>query len=190
MTLAQLALALLALLLTPGPTNTLMLVAGSEGGWPRLLRLIPVELAAYLAVIVPLALLAERVAGPMAAARPLVAVAAGLWVLYLAIRLWRPAERTAGVTTVSARRVAVTTALNPKGVIMGVVLLPSAGATAASLGLLVLCITVVALLWGGAGAILSRAGGVAPGIGMMRRAASVWLAGLSVMLVLGGIGSA
>lgn len=190
MTYTQLALALLALLLTPGPTNTLMLVAGSESGLRRVLHLVPVELAAYLSVIVPLALLADRMAGPMAAARPVVAIAAGLWVLYLAVRLWRPAEATVGLVTVSARRVAVTTALNPKGVIMGVVLLPAAGATGVSLGVLIFCITVVALIWGGAGSLLPIAGRAAPSIGVMRRAASVWLMGLSAMLLFGGIGSA
>ena len=190
MTLASLTLALLALLLTPGPTNTLILVGGSEGGWRRLARLIPVELAAYLSVIAPLALLAEQMSGPMTAARPFVAVAAGLWVLYLAIRLWRPEKAMAGLGTVTARRVAVTTALNPKGLIMGLVLLPAAGATAASFSILALSIVAVALIWGGMGVLLPRAGRAAPGIGVLRRAASVWLLGLSVMLVLGGIGSA
>ncbi len=190
MTHIELTLALLALLLTPGPTNTLVLVAGSEGGWARVARLIPVELAAYISVIVPLALLSERLAGPMAAVRPVVAVAAGLWVLYLAVRLWRPDTAMAGVGTVTARRLAVTTALNPKGLIMGVVLLPAAGATAGSFALLAVSIAVVALLWGGMGVMLPRAGRAAPGIGVLRRAASVWLMGLSVLLVLGGIGSA
>lgn len=190
MTHLELTLALLALLLTPGPTNTLVLVAGSEGGWARVARLIPVELAAYLAVILPLALLSERLAGPMAAARPVVAVAAGLWVLYLAVRLWRPDEAMAETGTVTARRLALTTALNPKGLVMGVVLLPAAGATATGFALLAACIVVVAMLWGGMGVVLPRAGRAAPGMGFMRRAASVWLMGLSVLLVLGGIGSA
>ncbi len=48
MSLEELVLALLVLLLTPGPTNTLMALAGAERGWTRALRLIPAELAGYL----------------------------------------------------------------------------------------------------------------------------------------------
>lgn len=189
MDLAYLTLALLALLITPGPTNTLMFLAGTEGGLPRVMRLIPVEVAAYLAVILPLALLFHGMSGPMAALRPVLATGAGLWVLYLAIKLWRPdtAQQACGVTPA---RIALTTALNPKGLVMGLVLLPGAGATPGSFAVLAATIAAVALVWGGMGAALPRAGSAAPGIGLLRRAASLWLAGLSVLLVLGGIGAA
>ena len=56
MDLPALTLALLALLLTPGPTNTLMALAGAERGLGGAARLIPAEIAAYLAVTLPLAL--------------------------------------------------------------------------------------------------------------------------------------
>lgn len=190
MTYLELTLALLALLLTPGPTNTLIFLAGSEAGWRHLARLIPAELAAYLAVILPLALLSQALAAPMTAARPVVAVLAGLWVLSLAIRLWRPDPAQAGSASVTAARVAVTTALNPKGLIMGVVLLPAAGATPQAFALLAACILGVALLWGGAGVFLTLSGQAAPRIGLLRRAAAVWLMGLSVFLVAGGLGTA
>lgn len=75
MTLVELGLALTVLLLTPGPTNTLMLMAGAERGLARALWLIPVELAAYLAVVLPLALLAEGLAAQMGILRPVV----GCW---------------------------------------------------------------------------------------------------------------
>lgn len=188
MDLASLTLALLALLLTPGPTNTLMFLAGTEGGWPRIARLIPVEVAAYLAVILPLALLLHGTDGPMARLQPVVAIAAGVWVLHLPIRLWRP-EASPQAGRVTAARIALTTAMNPKGLVMGLVLLPAAGATPGSFAALVASIAAVALIWGGMGAMLPRAGAAAPGIGLLRRAASVWLAGLSAMLVLGGIGA-
>lgn len=190
MDLSYLTLALLALLMTPGPTNTLMFLAGTEGGWPRVARLIPVEVAAYLAVILPLALLFHGMAaGPMAALRPVIATGAGVWVLYLAIKLWRPdaAQQAQGVTPA---RIALTTALNPKGLVMGLVLLPGAGATPGSFAVLAATIAAVALVWGGMGAALPRAGGAAPGFGLLRRAAALWLAGLSVLMVLGGIGAA
>lgn len=190
MTHVELSLALLALLMTPGPTNTLMLLAGREGGVARVARLVPVELGAYLSVIVPIAVMASSLSGQFAALRPVVAIAAGLWVLYLAIRLWRPDRAMVGTMTVTARRLAVTTALNPKGIIMGAVLVPATGVTPASLGLVAGAIAAVALIWGGAGALLPRAGRAAPGVGLLRRAASIWLMGLSMLLLLGGVGNA
>ena len=57
MTMSELTFAILALLLTPGPTNTLVALAASATGWGRALRLLPYEIAAYLLVTLPLALL-------------------------------------------------------------------------------------------------------------------------------------
>ena len=160
MTIAELGLALAILLLTPGPTNTLMLMAGAERGWRGVVRLIPVEVAAYLAVIAPLALLAQGMAAQLEAVRPVVALLAGGWVLYLAWSMWGASAGEAGRGTVSARRLAVTTMLNPKGLIMGLVLLPAAGATPAAFGMLVLCIVVVASAWAGSAAGCRDRGGM------------------------------
>ena len=53
--------AVLALLLAPGPTNTLIGLAGAQHGLHRVARLIPAELAGYLTAIVPVALLGGQV---------------------------------------------------------------------------------------------------------------------------------
>jgi threonine/homoserine/homoserine lactone efflux protein len=185
MTIAELGLALAVLLLTPGPTNTLMLMAGAERGPGGAVRLIAVEVAAYLAVIAPLALLAQGIPAHLEVVRPVVALLAGLWVLYLAWSMWGQSPGEAARGTVSARRLGVTTLLNPKGLIMGLVLLPAAGATPAAFGMLVLCIVMVAALWAGIGCHLPGSGRALPPL--WRRAASVWLAGLAVFIVAGGI---
>jgi threonine/homoserine/homoserine lactone efflux protein len=189
MTIAELSLALMVLLLTPGPTNTLMLMAGAERGWVGSLRLIPVEVAAYLAVIVPLALLAQGLSEQMEVLRPVVAVLAGLWVLYLAFRMWRTEPVAGQEATVTPGRLALTTFLNPKGLIMGLVLLPAAGATGAAFAVLVVAIVVVAAFWAGLGGAMPGAGAGAAVPAQWRRVAAVWLAGLSVMIVAGGIGT-
>lgn len=189
MTMAELTLALMVLLLTPGPTNTLMLLAGAERGPLRALALIPVELAAYLSVIVPLALLSHALADQMAALRPVVAVAAGAWVLYLAFAMWRSAPQADTGAVVTARRLAVTTCLNPKGLIMGLVLLPAAGATGAAFGLLMLCIVAVAAFWAFLGVCLPAGKDGATVPPLLRRVAAFWLGGLSVFIVAGGLAS-
>jgi threonine/homoserine/homoserine lactone efflux protein len=55
MTGFELTVAVLVLLLTPGPTNSLMLLAGAERGLTGALRLIPAEVAGYLLTVLPLA---------------------------------------------------------------------------------------------------------------------------------------
>ena len=185
MTLPTLALALILLLLTPGPTNTLILLAAAERGLPRALRLIPVELAAYLAAILPLALLSHALSAQIGLLRPIIATLAGAWVLYLAWTMWRTGPGTARPNLVSARRIAVTTFLNPKGLVMGLVLIPAAGLSPASVAVLAGSIATVALVWACAGCVLPRAErGFPP---LITRLAALWLAGLSVMIVAGGL---
>lgn len=55
MTPPELSLAVLALLLTPGPTNALMLLAGAERGLAGAARLSPVALAGHFLTVLPLA---------------------------------------------------------------------------------------------------------------------------------------
>ena len=69
MTAVELSLALLVLLLTPGPTNTLVMLAGAERGfWPAM-RLVPVELVAYLSAVLPFLWLGAAFPAQAAAAR-------------------------------------------------------------------------------------------------------------------------
>ena len=63
MTACEFAIALFVLLLTPGPTNTLIALAGAERGWLGALRLTPVEAAAYALVTLPLAIAGEQPCG-------------------------------------------------------------------------------------------------------------------------------
>ena len=120
-------LAILALLLTPGPTNTLLTVGAAARGFRTSLPLLLGELAGYLIVVVPLA----TIAGSLLEGRPVLAIAlrlaAALWVLFLAIRLWRvSAVQTSpdGVSPVTIGQVFVTTLLNPKAPIIGLVIMP------------------------------------------------------------------
>ncbi len=190
MTLTELTLAILALLLTPGPTNTLLFLAGAGGGLGRAMRLIPAELAGYLAAVVPLALAGAPLLAALPGARDAVAVAAGLWVAWLAFRLWSP-PRDAAPAGVSARAVLVTTLLNPKGLIFGLVLVPAAPDTATGLGLFAVLVAGVAALWGAAGGILrAQTRGGSGGLALVRRAAALWLGVLSLGLVLRGAGLA
>lgn len=119
--------AILALLLTPGPTNTLLTLGAATRGLRASLPLLLGELFGYLAVVVPLA----TVAAPLLDGRPALAIAlrfaAACWVLFLAVRLWRVSSaKTAkgGSSFVTTRQVFLTTVLNPKAPIIGLVIMP------------------------------------------------------------------
>jgi threonine/homoserine/homoserine lactone efflux protein len=190
MSTLELALAVLALLLTPGPTNSLMLLAGAERGLSRASRLIPAELAGYFLTVVPLALAGTTVLANHHGLRTTVTLAAAAWVAVLAVRLWRLPEAGPEGHSVDARALLVTTALNPKGLIFGLVLLPSPDRLSLNLMLFGGLVVLVAVLWASFGAILRKGGTGQPrAIFLLRRLASVWLAAISVVLIARGVGA-
>lgn len=186
MTLAAFLLAVLGLLLAPGPTNTLMAVAGAQGGVGRVLRLLPAELAGYLTTILPLVWIGAELLARVPAASVVLTLAAAVWVMLLAVRLWGlPGAEEQGQVT--PRRVYVTTMLNPKALVFGLVLLPGPAEPEFLARLALFCLSVagVALLWGAAGALTQVRGESAPRLRLVQRLASVWLGIVSVTLVLG-----
>lgn len=193
MTLTQTALVTLGLLLTPGPTNTLIALSGAERGWTRALRLIPAELAGYLLATVPLALVGARLLETLPTLRTAITLGAALWVLWLAVAMWRPPLVGPGAPTVTVLRVFATTLLNPKTLVFGLVLLPAAEAArqVANFALFALLIASVAAGWAALGAGLRRSSpddeSLPP---MWRRAASLWLGALAVFLFGRAVGMA
>lgn len=184
----ELTLAVLVLLLTPGPTNSLVLVAGAERGWPGALRLIPAELSGYLLTVLPLALMGTTVLADHHALRTAVTLAAAAWVAVLAVRLWQVRGAAGGGTSVGGRALFVTTALNPKALIFGLVLLPSPDRLGANLAIFAGLVVLVAAIWAGLGAVLRAGGSGQPrAIPMLRRLASIWLAAVSLVLIARGI---
>ena len=159
MTLAAFTLALAVLLLTPGPTNTLLAVAGASQGFRRSLPLMGAEIAGYLTTILPLV----TFAGPFLESQPLIAnavkLASAAFVLYLAIRLWTAPAPDAAQTCIEGRCVYVTTVTNPKALIIGLALIPPGPLAETLPYLAVLCVTILAVagLWLLLGAAVIRA---------------------------------
>lgn len=158
MTPLQFILAILLLLGTPGPTNTLMALGGYERGWLRALPLILGELAGYLAVIVPVATLAAPFFDVYPQASLWAKLAAGAWVLYLSYRLWTADGRAGSAAEVSVRQVLVTTMLNPKALIIALVIMPHAGLVELMpwLGLFALLVLLAANGWIAFGSLMRR----------------------------------
>lgn len=180
--------AVLALLVTPGPTNTLLAVAGAGEGFARPLRLVPVEMVAYLLVVVPLAVAGAPLLETVPALATALRAVAAVWVMALAVRMWR-LDTTAAGGTVTARSLFVTTLLNPKTLVIGLVLLPQPGSPhfAAHLALFAGLLPVVATTWIAAGALLTARNAEVALPRSVRRCAACWLAAVSLGLAIGAL---
>ena len=190
MTYATFLSAVLALLLAPGPTNTLIGLAGAQRGLIGAARLLPAELSGYLTTILPLTYLGADVLRWWPTAAVALKVVAALWVMLLAVDLWGHPGKADANGGVTAPRVYLTTMLNPKALIFGLVLLPpSADAQfIPRLGLFCLAVTAVALLWGAAGS-LTKGAREGRRLLIIQRIASVWLAVVAVTLIAGAVGA-
>lgn len=164
MSLTAFALAVLLLLLTPGPTNTLLAVSGAARGLKASLPLIGAELAGYLTAIVPLVFLAAPLLAEQPVASLVIKLASTLWVLLLAARLWTRPSSATEPGAITAATVYGTTVLNPKALIIGLALIPPASFAAPEtlvvplpyLALFALLVMFVATCWLSAGAAILR----------------------------------
>ncbi|WP_315713693.1 MULTISPECIES: LysE family transporter [unclassified Bradyrhizobium] len=118
-----------ALLVTPGPTNTLLATAGASRGARASVHLLLAELAGYLLAIATLRI----TLGPLVATAPLVGhalrVVVVLYLLHLAAALWRHGSSSGAsdAAPVTLRGVFITTLFNPKAIIFAFTLLPPEG---------------------------------------------------------------
>lgn len=185
MDLALFLPAVLALLVAPGPTNTLVAVAGAQAGLRGAVRLIPAELAGYMTTILPVAYAGRHMVDQWPATALLLRICAAAWVLFLGVRLWRAHRGADSPRTVSAGKVYLTTVLNPKALVVGAVLLPLPGTPRflLDLGLFGLTAAVVAVGWGVFGTLTQAGDGGRRRLQMVQRVASVWLAVISGTLL-------
>jgi threonine/homoserine/homoserine lactone efflux protein len=121
-------LAVLALLATPGPTNTLMAAAGAQRGVVGSLPLLAGELGGY-AIAVTLWI---ELVGAAAAGQPLVPVVAKLiaaaFLVWSARKLWANAGHAdLAQRGITLDRVFATTLINPKALVFAFAIFPHVG---------------------------------------------------------------
>lgn len=113
-----------AILLTPGPTNTLLAAGGATLPLRKALLLPFAEALGYALAVSAFFLMAQGLQG-----RPeafvAVKLAAAAWLIYAAIKLWRTRLDAGGPPPRFAfGRVFLTTLVNPKALLVGVVFIP------------------------------------------------------------------
>lgn len=182
------ALAVLALLATPGPTNTLLATSGAAAGFRRSLHLVVAEICGYMFSITTLSLLI----GPLVRASHTLGVAlkvgCALFLFYAAWRLWR--EGAAAITSgkpVQFRRLLIATALNPKGVVFAFVIVPylSHGQVNEALpymGALAAMIALVGSAWIAIGATLRASASQKLDSGLVRRTGAIVLCVFAMLI--------
>jgi len=170
--------AVVALLLAPGPTNTLVALAGAQSGHRSLWFLLPAELLGYLTMILPAAWFGAMIIESLPSATNVLKLTASVWVMYLAISLWKSGSGIVSDTEVSAKRVFATTALNPKALIVAFVLLPPPTDEQFLLKLALFCAAAsgVAVVWYSLGRLTRSQVGANVRFAIVQRAASIWLA--------------
>jgi threonine/homoserine/homoserine lactone efflux protein len=120
------AMSTAVILLTPGPTNTLLAAVGLERGARGALPLIACELFGYLIAIS----VWGAVLAPLQSSYPWVAIlvraASSLYLVYIAVMVWRTAsvQATSGQRSIGSRALFVATLLNPKALLFSSAIFP------------------------------------------------------------------
>lgn len=139
----------LILVIVPGPTNALLAASGATVGVYRSRSMLLFELLGYETAVVVSRLLLAPVLEQLPLGRLILRAAAALYLLVLAVVLWR-SRWTGEARLIRGHHMFTTTLLNPKTLVTGLVLWPVAHAGLAWLILSVLLpVGAIAWLWVG-----------------------------------------
>lgn len=181
-------LAVLTLLGTPGPTNTLLATSGAAVGIRRSLPLLLGELGGYLVAIGAIRL----VLAPVIAAQPLIGIGlrivVAIYLIWIAVRLWTRASALAGTgRSVTVASVFTTTLLNPKAIIFALSIIPPDPGAEWHLLAFAATVPLVGFCWIVVGRVVDAAAG-RERKSLVQRAASVALIGFAGLIAASAFG--
>lgn len=179
--------AVVAILSTPGPTNTLVATSGATVGIRRSLLLVPAEAAGYLVTVLLTGLLLRPLLTQFPAATNVLRTVVGTYLVLLAVGLWRRGQSVEFVgPLVKPKQVFITTLLNPKGLVFALGIIPFGAdmlwlyVTAFSL-----LITAVSIGWIGIGATMGAAAARRGGRSLVPRLGAAVIAAFAAILIVG-----
>lgn len=150
------------ILLTPGPTNTLLASSGIQVGVRKSLRLIPAESIGYLVSISIWGLIIGTVSNQFPILPIFLKLLSALYIIFLAIKLWKTADIEASyhLPTIRARELFCATLLNPKALLFASAIFPSSAWLTLNnylvhIGMFLILIVPIALFWTFIGSILA-----------------------------------
>lgn len=120
-------LAIIAILITPGPTNTLLAASGLNRGVRSSLALIPVELCGYGVSIATWGYLLISLSANFPLLPHVIKFLCALFIIWLAFKMWRTTLAIGEVKSspVGKRALFMATLLNPKGLLFASAVFPS-----------------------------------------------------------------
>ncbi|MFU8926825.1 LysE family translocator [Acinetobacter puyangensis] len=114
------------ILLTPGPTNTLLASSGIQIGIKRSLKLIPAEVLGYLIAITTWGYLIELISHTLPWLPSVLKLISAGYIIFLAIKLWKKSLEQGNLDqpTITPKALFVATLLNPKGLLFASAIFP------------------------------------------------------------------
>ncbi len=152
----------ITILLTPGPTNTLLASSGIQVGLRKSLLLIPAEAIGYILAISAWGMLIGKVSATLPLLPTFLKLLSAGYIIFLAIKLWRTANQEVILNqpTIRPRELLFATLLNPKALLFASAIFPVAAWKSqelyfAHMSAFVGLILPIALFWISVGAVLA-----------------------------------
>lgn len=152
----------ITILLTPGPTNTLLASSGIQVGLRKSFRLIPAEAFGYLISITLWGFLIGKISVNLPLLPTILKLFSAGYILFLALRLWRTATVSENFIQkgIRARELFVATLLNPKALLFASAIFPAIAWTnpryyVAHMLVFLLLIVPIAFFWTFIGSVLA-----------------------------------
>ncbi|WP_046812965.1 LysE family translocator [Acinetobacter pittii] len=149
------------ILLTPGPTNTLLASAGIQAGVKQSLKLIPAEVMGYLIAITSWGGVLESVSHFIPWLPALLKLISATFILYLAFKLWITSTNDIKLDSplITPKALFVATLLNPKALLFASAIFPHAAWEVlhvyfVHIAIFLSLITPIAFLWIAFGTVL------------------------------------
>ncbi|MDR7017119.1 LysE family transporter [Acinetobacter sp. 3657] len=150
------------ILLTPGPTNTLLASSGIQVGLRKSLLLIPAEAIGYIIAISVWGMLIGKVSATLPLLPVFLKLLSAGYILFLAFKLWRTADQEVILNqpTIRSRELLCATLLNPKALLFASAIFPATAWKSqdiyfAHMSTFVALILPIALFWIAVGAVLA-----------------------------------
>jgi threonine/homoserine/homoserine lactone efflux protein len=152
----------ITILLTPGPTNTLLASSGIQVGVRRSLLLIPAEAVGYIIAISAWGMLIGKVSATLPVLPVFLKLLSAGYIVFLAVKLWRTANQEVALNqpTIRPKELLCATLLNPKALLFASAIFPVAAWKSqelyiAHMSSFVGLILPIALFWISVGAMLA-----------------------------------
>lgn len=152
----------ITILLTPGPTNTLLASSGIQVGLRKSLLLIPAEAVGYIIAITVWGMLIGKVSATLPLLPIFLKLLSAAYIVFLAIKLWRTANQDVVLNqpTIRPKELLCATLLNPKALLFASAIFPAAAWKSqdiymAHMSTFVGLILPIALFWISVGAMLA-----------------------------------